>query len=136
MLYKYSITPEQEGLENVDLKTGKMFMLDAKNNAFTDEVSKWSMNVYSTFDLSMADNGVVEDGVGRLEEFNVPLDSNAKVVDSESDYLVFPSISGRIIYRVLIMGVSASLIFRRLSMSSRSKVMVSDYTVLKIQMVL
>ena len=95
MLYKYSITPEQEGLENVDLKTGKMFMLDAKNNAFTDEVSKWSMNVYSTFDLSMADNGVVEDGVGRLEEFNVPLDSNAKVVDSESDYLVFSKYFGK-----------------------------------------
>lgn len=95
VLYKYSITPEQEGLENVDLKTGKMFMLDAKNNAFTDEVSKWSMNVYSTFDLSMADNGVVEDGVGRLEEFNVPLDSNAKVVDSESDYLVFSKYFGK-----------------------------------------
>lgn len=111
MLYKYSITPEQEGLENVDLKTGKIFMLNARNNAFTDEVSKWSMNVYSTFDLSMVDNGVVEDGIGKLEEFNVPLDSNAKVVDSESDYLVFLSISRRIIYRVLIMGVSAPLIF-------------------------
>lgn len=87
-LYKYTITPKQKDKEYINLQTNKVFVLSPKDNKFTDEVSTWSMNVYSTFDLTMNENGIVEDGKdGNLEQFSTPLSENAVVIDNESEHI-------------------------------------------------
>jgi hypothetical protein len=96
-LYCYRITEVNKNAENVTVAPSAPIVVTADSPTFTDNLSKNSIYVYSTYNLQSADNGIVEDGLPltfsqwKLPDTSFPLNSNAVVFDNTNTNIRYSS---------------------------------------------
>jgi len=88
ILYRYQITEVNKNVENVSVAPSAPIIVTVDSPTFTDNLSKNSIYVYSTYNLQSTDNGIVEDGSPltfsqwKLPDTSFPLNSNAVIFDN------------------------------------------------------